>query len=403
MKKKNKILIVILGACFVLSSCIIYVPREEEYPPPQREGYPSREDEGPLQRRDIAFFYEYLSPYGIWIDYPPYGYVWVPSRVSPRWRPYTYGRWVWTTYGWTWISYHDWGWLPFHYGRWGWSARLGWFWVPDVVWGPAWVTWRWGTLYIGWAPLPPEVEFLSGIGFRSLPEDLPSHYWIFIEGRYFHYNDLGRYALPPERNRTVIRFTVSKANLTVRNQILHNPGVDLDRVRRVTRSEVSRYEIEDSTAPGPERVSGGVVRVYRPEVSAREPVRPRSFLQKEEAENKVSEWRLRALEEAATAESPDRRLSREHERELRLLEQSQAKEEAELRRSHEAEKRLVSDPAGQEKVEKEYSLKARELKKQHEEEKAKILERHREEEKVVKKKVGKKEEERNPPESRPRG
>jgi hypothetical protein len=31
----------------------------------------------------------------------------------------------------------------------------GWGWVPGTMWGPAWVSWRSGGGYAGWAPLPP--------------------------------------------------------------------------------------------------------------------------------------------------------------------------------------------------------------------------------------------------------
>ncbi len=392
MTKQTRISLVVPLFLLLFASCVIYIPEQEGYPPPERERYREPEYRPSRTAINIAFFYEYLSPYGTWVYYSPYGYVWVPHRVPYKWRPYTYGRWVWTNYGWTWVSYFDWGWLPFHYGRWGWSSRLGWFWVPGSVWAPAWVTWRWGMLYIGWAPLPPEVEFVAVYGIRNLPDELPDHYWVFIEGRYFQYDYLDRYVLPYERNRTVIRFTVSKANLTDRNRQVHNPGVDLLHVRRVTRSEVSRYELEDETGPGRERVSGRFVRVYRPQVNADESARPKSFLEKEEAETKLPILRRQALEDPGSAQPPDRWLEEEHQKELRLIEQSQQKEEAELQRKLEEEKRLASDSATKQRVEKEYTLKAKELKKEHEEEKAKVLERHKEEQRVVKQKVKKKEE-----------
>ena len=50
----------------------------------------------------------------------------------------------------------DWGWVTFHYGRWAHDQRLGWFWVPGDEWGPAWVDWRRGDDFVGWAPLPPD-------------------------------------------------------------------------------------------------------------------------------------------------------------------------------------------------------------------------------------------------------
>lgn len=99
-----------------------------------------------------------LSPYGEWYDDATYGRVWAPSVtvVGYGFSPYgTGGHWVFTEYGWTWVSDWDWGWAPFHYGRWVSLRRHGWCWIPGTVWGPGWVSWRGGHGYVGWAPLPP--------------------------------------------------------------------------------------------------------------------------------------------------------------------------------------------------------------------------------------------------------
>src|ERR1700758_3111775 len=61
-------------------------------------------------------FYDQLGPYGNWIDYPSYGYVWHPN-VDADFRPYaTNGHWVYNDEGWVWVSSYNWGWAPFHYG-----------------------------------------------------------------------------------------------------------------------------------------------------------------------------------------------------------------------------------------------------------------------------------------------
>src|SRR5689334_16041628 len=63
-----------------------------------------------------VYFSEPLQPYGRWVDDPYYGRVWVPNDRSPEWRPYLYGRWVWTSdYGWVWVSEEPWGWATYHY------------------------------------------------------------------------------------------------------------------------------------------------------------------------------------------------------------------------------------------------------------------------------------------------
>src|SRR5258708_26993072 len=88
-------------------------------------------------------FYDDLSPYGQWIDYPDYGYVWSPN-AGPDFRPYnTNGHWVWAEdYGWTWASDYEWGWAPFHYGRWFYDDNNGWLWIPRYEGAPAWAEWR---------------------------------------------------------------------------------------------------------------------------------------------------------------------------------------------------------------------------------------------------------------------
>ena len=83
-----------------------------------------------------AVFYERLSPYGYWTFVAPYGRVWVPA-VGYGWRPYYYGQWVLTDWGWTFASDDPWGWAAYHYGRWNWAGGVGWYWIPGYVWAPA--------------------------------------------------------------------------------------------------------------------------------------------------------------------------------------------------------------------------------------------------------------------------
>src|SRR3546814_40389 len=130
-------------------------------------------------RASISFqtFYDELSPYGSWIDDPDYGYVWIPD-VEQDFHPYaTRGHWVTTSYGNTWVSDYNWGWAPFHYGRWKYDDYYGWMWVPGYEWGPAWVSWRSGGDYYGWAPLQPGISI-------GISVNLPLFQWIFVPRRY---------------------------------------------------------------------------------------------------------------------------------------------------------------------------------------------------------------------------
>ncbi|MBN1672751.1 MAG: hypothetical protein JXR37_17035 [Kiritimatiellae bacterium] len=112
-------------------------------------------------------WYETLAPYGCWLDTPEFGLVWQPQlTVADRsWRPYGQGgHWVRSDLGWYWQSYYPWGHVVFHYGRWLFSAYHRWIWVPDSVWGPAWVCWRYSPTHFGWAPLPPSTCAGASVG-----------------------------------------------------------------------------------------------------------------------------------------------------------------------------------------------------------------------------------------------
>jgi Family of unknown function (DUF6600) len=135
-------------------------------------------DNGSAERYDDGYdpqayaqFDESLSSYGSWVDDATYGRVWVPSSevVGSDFTPYASGgRWAMTEYGWTWVSDWDWGWAPFHFGRWAVMSGRGWGWVPGTLWGPAWVSWRMGGGYVGWAALPPRGTSIGRpIGARS--------------------------------------------------------------------------------------------------------------------------------------------------------------------------------------------------------------------------------------------
>lgn len=89
--------------------------------------------------------------YGRWDHAASYGYVWYPS-VAVGWRPYSHGGWRHTRYGWTWFGLDPWAGPTHHFGRWGFSGAA-WFWIPNRVWGPAWVSWAYGPGVVSWSPL----------------------------------------------------------------------------------------------------------------------------------------------------------------------------------------------------------------------------------------------------------
>jgi hypothetical protein len=172
--------------------------------PPPIEGSAPSADEQPLpaepaggtQKVTVERFREALAPYGRWVSTPEYGEVWVPTVSDPHWRPYTHGEWVYTQQGWTFVSADPWGWAPFHYGRWIYYPSLGWAWIPGTEWAPAWVTWRYGTDYIAWAPLGPADAPITYYEYPSL--------WIAIGAPYFYGPLMRTHFLPTARVRDVI-------------------------------------------------------------------------------------------------------------------------------------------------------------------------------------------------------
>lgn len=101
-----------------------------------------------------ADFYAPLTPVGTWVEIHDYGRCWRPASVTVGWRPYCDGDWVWTDCGWYWESDEPWAWACYHYGTWVYADDY-WYWVPGIEWSPAWVYWRVGGGYCGWAPYPP--------------------------------------------------------------------------------------------------------------------------------------------------------------------------------------------------------------------------------------------------------
>ena len=204
----------------------------------------------------IDFFYNNLSG-GNWIDVEGYGYGWQPDVAvsDPNWRPYSDGYWAYTDYGWTWISYEDFGWAAYHYGRWARLADYGWVWLPgnDLEWGPAWVSWRTGGDHIGWAPLPPRgpgvVYEGQPIGARvDVEYDIGPEYYNFCDVRFIGEPVLRDRIFPPAQNVTYITNTVNVTNITVQNNVVYNYGPDINVVSAYSTRPIQRLTIERQAA-----------------------------------------------------------------------------------------------------------------------------------------------------------
>jgi uncharacterized protein DUF6600 len=175
-----------------------------------------------------------LAPYGVWMERPGYGWVWVPRALPPDWRPYTFGHWVWVDdCGWTWVSDEPYGTVVYHYGRWYFDASIGWAWVPGTIWGPSWVVWRSGGGFVGWAPLPPIVE----VGFvSSHPAWVEAHVapstWVFVAGPTFCAPTLRGHVVVATRNTEIVHVTTNVTNTAIVHGRLVDRSLDVRTVER---------------------------------------------------------------------------------------------------------------------------------------------------------------------------
>lgn len=244
----------------------------------------------PPDEQNISFFYSALYPYGTWINVDG-NWCWQPNAtaIDEDWAPYcNHGRWVWTDYGWTWVSNYTWGWAPFHYGRWFRRDPYGWLWLPDNEWGPAWVVWRSGPDYCGWAPLPPRSRFVPGRGFffgETLVGDdfefgLSFGDFFFVPMEHFHDRHLFAQVVPSSHAEGIYAKTApERKSLSIVNNHLVNVGVPVAAVEKATKTRIAPVALtEEHLRPGESiratAVSGNKLVIYKPAIAAAAPESP---------------------------------------------------------------------------------------------------------------------------------
>ena len=219
------------------------------------------------QQGSVSFqiFYDQLSPYGQWVDYGSYGYVWIPN-AGPDFAPYsTQGYWIMTDYGWTWVSDYNWGWAPFHYGRWDYDNSFGWFWVPDNEWGPSWVTWREADGYYGWEPMRPGVSVNGsfGGGYNNRND-----HWIFVRYGDIDRSNINHYAVNRTEHERIIQNSrvINKTYVDNTRHVTYVSGPAREAVQKTTGRKLSPVSVQENDKPG-QQVSNGQLRIYRPQVN----------------------------------------------------------------------------------------------------------------------------------------
>ena len=259
-------------------------------PPPPDQGAPAPQDQDD-QGASFQTFYDNLGDQGNWVQTDDYGYVFQPNVTDPNWAPYSDGHWVYTDQGWAWASDEPWGWATYHYGRWANIDGTGWVWVPGYRWAPAWVSWRYGGGYCGWAPLPPEsfvgVEF-GAPGFDSWSTfhfggDVDVSFGIgagcynFVSVGDFGENNYRGHYLDRSRNFAVINNTTNVTNINInRNSVgagaafrgVSVGGPQLSTINAHSRQHVQTVQFAAANQPGRSTLQGNTLAVYAPHVNA---------------------------------------------------------------------------------------------------------------------------------------
>ena len=237
---------------------------------------------------DYQTFYDNLSDQGTWVQTDDYGYAFQPTVSDPDWAPYTDGHWVYSDVGWTWVSDEPWGWATYHYGRWVNIDGTGWCWVPGYRWAPAWVSWRFGGGYCGWAPLPPAtfvgVEFgdvgFSAASFRGYHFGGDIDVNFHIGAGCYNFVPVARFGDPNLRgafvnrsnNYTIINHTTNITNINVNRgggfAGVKVGGPSLTAINAQSAHRIRTVRLAESNAPGRAAMQGGTVAFYRPQLAA---------------------------------------------------------------------------------------------------------------------------------------
>ena len=222
---------------------VVYVPAPAPQAPPPVVVLAPPEQPPVVVIQSETDFYEPLTAYGRWVVVGSYGRCWIPARVESGWRPYANGYWQRTDAGWYWVSEEPWGWATYHYGRWDFHAHHGWIWIPHTQWAPAWVAWREGGGYVGWAPLRPSVTFGVNIGVADYEPAFASRAFVFVEHRRM---------LEPVRpktvivnNTTIINKTVNITHVKVVNKTVINEGPRPEVIERASGRKVQSVPVRE--------------------------------------------------------------------------------------------------------------------------------------------------------------
>lgn len=172
--------------------------------------------------------------------------------------------------------------------------------MPDTEWGPAWVVWRMGDDYCGWAPLPPRARFdFQGwfyFGNSRVSDDfefnLTAEDYCFVPTGNFRDRRPGVHLVPSVLVEDAYRKTIFiKKPYGVENGHLVNRGLPVEKILQAIKKPIPTITIvHDDIKPGQPihrgLVKGNQLLIYKPVISPAVPKDPntiKSLLEKNAA------------------------------------------------------------------------------------------------------------------------
>jgi hypothetical protein len=217
---------------------------------------------------NIDIFFQPLASHGVWVKHPKYHYVFCP-KVDAKWRPYSHGHWIYMkNYGWYFASDEPFAWAVYHYGRWFRDDKVGWCWVPGNAWAGAWVAWRRGNDYVGWAPLPPDRDGYA-VDVDVTTAEPPQPDWIFIPPKQFLQPRLSTVVVFGDDHPDVFQKTKFVGPVVVQNNIVVNNVIDINFIQQQTNTKVTVVEPKPVNDPGQAAAdaSGNTIAVFAPQIA----------------------------------------------------------------------------------------------------------------------------------------
>ena len=202
-------------------------------------------------------------------------YIWRPYCANVSWNPYYNGRWVFSSYGWIWMSDYDWGWGPYNYGRWHFSNYYGWVWLPGRVWACNWVTWRHHYNYVGWYPTCPRIYWSHYNNFYSNKKYayVPIH-WIFLKKKDFTAKVDNTTIVKADQNAEILKNSVKVKSVMYdvdpTQPKFKYTGPDVNEISKETGEKITPQIVDVKSFQDKQNDEGKNVSVYKGDGSSKE-------------------------------------------------------------------------------------------------------------------------------------